>query len=483
MKAITKRIVFGLLALALMLSMVACGGTKDDTTATTTAGGDDVVTTVGGDDPDVTTTVGGDQPSGSGSVNVTTTKKPQGNTQSLSWAQVKAKMPANLRNTKIVFYNWNEVRSITDAEKVIRNFTKETGITVDWQLGSYADYATEIAAKQAAKNAPDIIRMRVADPTTMAMLQPLSKTGYDFSDAAWDQQVLKQYTYKGNAYAVNMQNTLMQLPNVLLYNKALVTRYDLEDPYALWKKGKWTWNKFVEVMTDFKEAADENYKAFNPAHFQVAAQLVGSDFVRYTENGYVNNMTDSKLAQGIQKYIKIRDAGLTTGGTFMLEPFESGKILFFNDSIIGARKTHFYFTDLKSKGQLSVVPMPQMDGEKNYYQLYKELEAYAIPVGAKNAAAVPYFLRYWLDAENYDENNFFATKTILEVYKSCRAQQNIFNAENWHLVMPFGSAAQPLTDSIFKATAAQVAPMLSQYRSVVEALVKQANNKLDTAQK
>ena len=50
-------------------------------------------------------------------------------------------------------------------------------------------------------------------------------------------------------------------------------------------------------------------------------------------------------------------------------------------------------------------------------QHFSEIEAYGICKGAKNGKAAYYFLRYFLDAANYDTNTFFCNKQAYEVYK------------------------------------------------------------------
>ncbi len=494
MKKLAKQILFGLLALALTLSLVACGGDgKTTATTTTTNDGDDTVTTTVADDqPDDTTTTGTDgsgKPSSTSKTTSTkkptsTTKKPQGSASSLSWAQVKAKMPANLRGSTLVFYNWNELNSITDAQKVVNAFTKDTGIEIKYQVGNYGTYVTEIAAKQAAKSAPDIVRMKDLNPALLAMLQPLSDTGYDFNDAAWDQDVMSRYSYKGVAYATNMANTVMQQPNVLLYNKELISKYGLNDldPYALWKKGQWNWNKFVEVCEAFKEEAEDNYIAYSMFKWQDFAQIQGSDFVLYTEDGFKNNAADPKLTDGLRKIIQMKEDGLVTALAWQRTPFEAGNILFFHDSIIGARKTHFYFASMKTEGMLGIVPLPKIDGQ-DYYQLFAELEAYAVPIGAKNAAAVPYFLRYWLDSANYNVNQFFANKTVLEVYNHCMKQKNRFMTYNYSYVITAENGFNEFVTEIVNSSPAGVATHLNSKKNEIESAVRLTNKVLDKLQK
>ncbi len=491
MKKLAKQILFGLLALALTLSLVACGGDGETTATTTTAGDSDTVTTTVADQPDATTTTGtGSSQNQSSSNQSKTTKTPSttksqgGSSTELTWDQVKAKMPANLKGSTIVFFNWNELNSITDAQKAVNAFTKDTGVKVDYQVGNYQTYVTEIAAMQAAKKAPDVVRMKDLNPALLAMLQPLSKTGYDFSDAAWDQDVMTRYSYKGVSYATNMVNTVMQQPDVLLYNKKLLSKYGLDDmdPYALWKKGQWNYDKFVEVLTAFKDEAGDSYLPFSYFKSQSFAQLQGSDFVLYTENGFKNNVTDPKLTDGLRKMIQLREDGLISeNGAYQRQAFEAGNVLFFHDAIIGARKTHFYFTSLKAEGTLGIVPLPQIGN--TYTQLFAELEAYAVPIGAKNAAAVPYFLRYWLDADNYNVNQFFTNKIALEVYNHCMKQKNRLMTYNYGYVMTNENGFGDKLASIMRSTAAGVATHLNSMKNELESAVRGTNRILDKLQK
>lgn len=515
MNTAVKRILFGLLALALTLSLVACGG-DGDATLTTTSGEDVITTTVGsqqegdttstttsGEDV-VTTTVGSQQSgsttstttSGNGLVptdrttttttaattttTATTTKAPVSNGKGKTWAEVKAGMPANLSGTSITVFNWNGVESITGAKKAIENFTRETGITVKWELGTNSSvYVTEIAARQAADSAPDVVRLKDVNPAFMAMLQPLSNTGYDFSDAVWDTSVKNMYSYKGTAYAANMTDTLMQQPNVLMYNKNLIRQYDLEDPFALWQRGNWTWEKFVEVCTAFKDEVGDSKDAFSIFKWQTCAQMMGTDLVTYDPNtGYKNTMSDSKLVKGFQMMIKIKEAGLCAETLWAKDSFEAGNLLFFHDAIIGARKTHFYFTEFKSNRSLGVVPLPTIAGATNY-QLFCELEAYAVPKGAKNAAAAPYFMRYFLDAKNYDVNNFFADPNVLKVYNSCMANKNRFMTYNCEKVLTAETGLYLLPNTVYNSAVGQVSTVLNGKKAVVQNAVNQANKILE----
>jgi hypothetical protein len=318
------------------------------------------------------------------------------------------------------------------------------------------------------------------DPALLAMMQPLSVTGYDFKDAAWDQKVLGYYAVGGKQYAVSMANTLIQQPMVIYYDKALINQFDLEDPYTLWKKDNWTWNKFIEICTDFKKEVGDQYEVWSPTDWQDIASDMGLGLVSFDGNKFVSNISNTDLLNSFKEMSKLYHSGITTTFNMRLTNFEQSKLLFFTDSIIGARKTHFYHTDKKSKGTLGVVPLPKVEGLSKQYQQFSEYEAYGIVQGAKNASAVPYFLRYYLDASNYNADGFFSDRSILEVYKSCMAQPNVYvnSLSTFVVTKDLGKNSGEIMLEVRAATPEQVTTVLMQNAPLITQGVKNANDKL-----
>ena len=169
-------------------------------------------------------------------------------------------MPAELRGTSITVYNWNPITEYPEGSSVIKEFTDITGIEVNWQTEDYNTYLSKLTSLVASgKDIPDVARMRSPLVLNYISMQPISVTGFDFNDGSWDKWTMDSYTVDGNCYAVNLANTHLASPGMLAYNKTLITRYDLEDPYVLWKNGQWTYDKFVQIMKDFKAETNADY--------------------------------------------------------------------------------------------------------------------------------------------------------------------------------------------------------------------------------
>ena len=340
-----------------------------------------------------------------------------------SWKDVLNSMPKKLRGTKLTVVNWNPASEYTGASTAIKEFEKATGITVDWVTVEYGVYTTRLATMVASNTAPDVVRTRTPNPAWLQSFQSIDTANFDFTDAAWDQTLMKDYTVNGVTYATSLNNTHIGSADMLFYNKDIISKYNYEDPYKLWKNGKWTMEKFISMCKDFKKDSREDYGCVG-IYWQGWSQLYGIEGpVGYDGTKYYSNLGNNKfltVTQQIADWYNT-DKIMAVGRA---EFFDGAQALFYAGDSVYLRRNNSYFGSLKSSGTLYAVPMPSIEGQSTYYQGKGEYEAYAIAKGAKNPEAVPYFLRYYLDGGNYDLNAFFCNKQNLEVYQWCMSQTN-----------------------------------------------------------
>lgn len=401
-----------------------------------------------------------------------------GTSGNLSWDEVKAQIPSDAKGKTIEVISWNKITDVTGAQSVVDNFTKETGINVNWTLfngGTMADYRTKVAALVASQQSPDVVRLDSLHLGLLQVLQPLEDIDYDFKDAAWDTRIMDVYTFGGKTYGTNMRNTLLQQPRTLIYNKNLINTYDLEDPYTLWKQGNWTLEKFKEICEIFTKECDDTSYAWTSYRIADMADIYGAPMIKRDGDTFTSNMNDPNLLKGWQEMTSLREEGITNNMRFDRTNFENGKILFFTESPIGVRTTHFYFESLKRTGSLAIVPYPTLEGG-NDAAIWGEVEAYGIPEGAKNANLVPYFLRYYLDADNYDKNTFFSDKTMLDVYENLMAAEKIYVNYDYALITEdVGVSGEKMCHGLINVKSAQVSSKLAEYSNLVDSAVKIAN--------
>lgn len=402
-----------------------------------------------------------------------------GKTTSKTWKEVLSSMPKKLSGTTLKIVSWNEVEQVKGAPQVIAKFEKMTGIDVKWQVINYGEYTTQIAAMIAAKKSPDIVRLHALDVGDMSVLQPISASGFNFNDTAWHKETSDYYTLNGQVYAVNLKDTLFHQPTVVLYNKDLIAQYDLEDPYELWKKNQWTFDKFIEICRDFRDEAGEGFTPWSTQGLFDYANFMGTGFTKYDGTKFVNNLSDKKLLTAWQQTLKWVEEGVTSQNFWDHDGFNSGKVLFHTTGMIAARTTQSYFTKHKANGTLGVAPVPPISGQK-YTVVAYEMEAYGIAKGAKNPGVVPYFLRYYLDSSNYDANNFYADKRALDVYNWLVEQKNIYSNYDSYVITKDAGYEKDMVSALKVSKPEQVSTVLKSYNAVVNRACQQTNDKLKT---
>ena len=202
------------------------------------------------------------------------------------------------------------------------------------------------------------------------------------------------------------------------------------------------------------------------------------NFFTFDGKKYKNNITDASVLKALQQSANNLTDGITCEAMREHDKLENGTYLFFTTNILATRRTDFHFSTLKSNDDLYAVPVPT-GINKTYYVHMQEYEAYGIPKGAKNAGAVYYFLRYYLNADNYDEDMFFVNNQTLETYKYCMAQKNVHYSVDGAMVAQVGDSSILATFIRTGGTAAQVKNKLDEVSNLYERAAKQANKTLE----
>ena len=339
---------------------------------------------------------------------------------SLSLKQVMSQMPSKLKNTTIKYYVWYDIKQ--DIEwPIIEKFMKETGIKVEYEVASYDNFKTLLATKMATDSSPDVIRLLNSSLARIKPLSPISVSGYNFNDTAWDELTMRDYTYNGKCYAVAMKNTPFLDGLVMLYDKSALEEAGCEDPYSLWKKGKWTWSAFEKISKQWITQGNDYYGASRAPAMTFALQQ-GEDLIKFDGKKFSNNITSPTVAASLTRDIQYSKQRYWGPKTWMMTEFVAGKVGFFFCSVSGMRASNTGFGKLSLRKKLWAVPLPS-DGKGTPYQIMHENSAWGIPQGAENAEAVPYFLRYMLDYSNYDSKTLWANNGS-EVYDSIRSATN-----------------------------------------------------------
>ena len=331
-------------------------------------------------------------------------------------------MPAELKNTKLVFLNWYNPKENLE-KSVIAEFEQKTGIDVVCRVTDYSGYIMEVAKMLATNEQVDLMRMKEPDLAALKLLQPLSVTEYDISDKAWDHYTMGLYTVGDKQYGAARRYTPYFLPTMMFYNKDIIEDMGFEDPYELWKQGKWTWSKVREMCTTWVNENGAEYTGcsiWNMATISTA----GAEIIKLTDDNITYDLDlTNQLALDCYKFMaEGKQMGLFTN---VNDTFDSAKpkLLFAMHDASTVQVTSEYFNKLKLRKQLMTVAAPKWDGTEgfdDYYVPMMENIAFGVPKTAKNPKAVPYFLACVGNLANYNtgvgEGGYFYSEQAKEAY-------------------------------------------------------------------
>ncbi len=118
------------------------------------------------------------------------------------------------------------------------------------------------------------------------------KGGIDIGASSYFAMDNKLYGLAAGDYALS--------PIVIFYNKTLFEKNDLEDPYELYKSGKWTWSKFREQGKKVSDATKKIYYADLSFKDWGTIMSFGTSIITWENNKVVNNLTSTDIVRGYQ---------------------------------------------------------------------------------------------------------------------------------------------------------------------------------------
>lgn len=483
-----KRALCMSLALAMLLLCCACGKNdptewdymsvveENSNTAKTTAA--DTSDVGGEEDPDSSTdkkdkNTGKKTTTKAGKTTTTTTKKKSAAGTTTVDEFLKS-MPAKLKGTTIDFFHWADLHN-SAYKDALAKFEKDTGITVKFSQASHSAFKEDLASRVAAGNSPDVMELIYSTPATVANIQPITNSGYDFNDKAWDKDIMDMFTYAGRCYGVQVTDSPNRNMGMIYYNKkTLKTVPGIEDPYTLWKNNpnSWTWEKLWSMCDQFLEAKQhkEGYFGITFGENDGYVKCFGVSLWDFDTKTHkcVNHM---KEANTVKRYTELMDAIEKKRSTSQVngDGFEKGKILFNWSYSSMVERDNAGFAALKKQKNVGVVPCPS---DSTVTPLF-ETCAYGIPVGAKNKEAVPYLLRCVFDPSTNDVENFYINEEAKTAVEAAAKKKLFFgNGYEWSI-----------WESLVAGGPSNVKSVLDSFDSAVSDTVMLQNEQMNTLPK
>ncbi|MEE0947066.1 MAG: extracellular solute-binding protein [Acutalibacteraceae bacterium] len=442
-----KRILTILLAVAMVLSMCAMAGCKDN----------------------------GGQSS----------NKPVGNVgSSQNEEEYFLDMPSELRGTTVKFATWID-HAQTDTKICLSGFEETTGMKYEMVQVNQSDYVVKMTALISADQSPDVVVENGDFPKTLNLLQPLSKetNGLDPTDPFWDQRTSELFHIGKNYYLVNGANSSWLMTGAMTYfHKTLLEENGIKTPAEYVDENNWNTDTLWTLMNQIKSACGLSDPGTTIVFDNWLSAYGGGQYKFNTETDKFENAiqsTESKKAidylmrgkdAGLLKIISNHDDGITKAS-------HAVQIC----GAYGLRKNPgwFYTMDVDDLG---FAVLPKLNADDTDYPYTSSERAYGICKGAKNAKGAAYFLRYFLNQDHYDMDEMFKNAEAKEMYLHLREKGDISKV-GW--AVGVGRVTDPsyfelnLVQPLLDGTAAQVSVNLASVSSKLDGAANAANELLE----
>ena len=234
-------------------------------------------------------------------------------------------------------------------------------------IGSDGKYAT----LEYLLNCGDPIDMFPYDRT--AMPQGVVKELFDpldsyfeimgVNEGLWDDMkpAMEKLKFNGAYYVMPYS---VSSPDLVMYSRKLVKKEKLDDPYELYKQGKWDWDVMMDMMGKFVSNAEAGTLRYgiNGSFGEALLASTGKTAVNYENGKFSNNIKDKDIAAAENFMKKISDENLYNPNWHEFYPNDNSTLFYImGDWALG-------MTNAKNaKKDIMVVPFPKIpDGDKYY---------------------------------------------------------------------------------------------------------------------
>ena len=380
--------------------------------------------------------------------------------------------------TTIKFATWID-HSKSEAARVFSSFEEKYGIKVELVSVNQKDYITKISGLIAADASPDIVVNNGTAPSVYSLLQPLNDIStVNLNDDFWDKDVLEFNKINGNYYALNSKYSPQNYRSVVTYNKKLFEDNGFKSPGDFYEEGNWTIATMEECATRIARLGSD-YVGLS-ARPAVLANIFGTSLIEFKDGKYVNNSSNEELQKAYKWAISCQEKGISTY-KYMWWKFNQNLVGMevYSDWMLRANGAYAqYGVDPDNVGY---VPFPKVSADSEQLSLLAD-RSYGICKGAKNAEAAGYFLRYFLDYENYDEDEMFVSKDAAKAFKMLRDIdcKTIMSVEGECLTSYYGSQTdQTCYDVILGGGSSQFVVNLKKFSTEMDAVVNFCNEIID----
>lgn len=388
-------------------------------------------------------------------------------------------IPAELIGSTVKFATWID-HTKTEAAPVMAAFTELTGIKVELDTIPQGEYITKLSARIAAGQSPDIVVENGDWPRTLTCLMPLDECGVDVNDPFWDSQVVKYSTIGKKTYLVNGKNSIWNMSSALVYyNKTIFDDYSIKTPTEYIKENNWTWDTFKKTMKEIASSDDSLIGAsIDTNAFTRTYGGLWVDFNPDTDK-FTNVSRNSQLLDTYKYILEAKEAGYASVMTNGVDSkFNKGEIGMALSGAYGLRATG-WLTDMDPE-DVAFAYMPKRNASDKSYPSGSTFRSYGVCKGSKNPVASGYFLRYFLNGDNYDHDSVFLNKDAEKWYTELRdcADMKLMHWTGGVYGTLYNSGTDYMSD-VLKGSSSQISTNITKVSGMLDKCIAEANKIID----
>lgn len=280
-------------------------------------------------------------------------------------------------------------------------YKKETGGKVTFVLGDWGAWSTKVLSYMAAGTPIDVIF--AGDSSfpmcyTKGYLQPLEK--YFNMNYKYLNKTAEENCYKYNGHYYLASNVTSNHYWCVIYNKSLMEEEGIkesEQPYALWKAGKWDWNHLEalarKLTKDTSGSGTIDRWGFANWWTRGFAYMNGATFTTIDNKGNGTlNFNDPRIVEALTFLEKAKKEGwYQQDNNIAKDGIQNRTVAMYME-----REYYAYQVATKTDDEIAYVPLPVgPQGDRNKYCF--ECDGYGIGNGSKNPTYAAKYIEYCLD--------------------------------------------------------------------------------------
>ena len=394
-------------------------------------------------------------------------------------------MPSELKGTTVKFATWID-HTATNTAIALSGFEETTGMNFELFQVNQREYIVKMLGYIQADQSPDVVVENGDFPRTLNLLQPLGKdteNGLDPTDPFWNQQMSEMYKIGGKYYLVNGAHSSWDMGgHNTFFNKTILEENGIKTPTQYVQENNWNkdtlWTLMQQVNSQCGLDRPGTVLVFDPwLAMHGAFQFYWNEETDHFENG----LKDKKARDAIEYLLKAKDAGLCTVVENHDDSFSTGATVVQLCGAYGLLKSPGFFSTMDTE-DIGYAELPKINPTDEKYPFTCAIRAYGICKGSKNPKGAAYFLRYFLNMDNYDLNQIYKNEAMKDFYMYLLENENLKNnhfSQGVLRVSDVSNGYLNVVQGVLDGTAGQLDANLSKIHGKMDSAANAANALID----